>query len=828
MEKHVYFTRIEHINNYVNARPIFEIFGDGIEAVERESIGPHGTITIAGAKAIDELDENGKYLVFSITEEEFNNLEQTNNGPRIRAKDFIHRSRPVDAYLIREVVRIPNSFSIESYNSWSKEVFTGIQTPMTKNVYLYNNYKVYGPFKYQSIENNGLSFSPNSSFSDNPDPNVIRCYDESELKSSLKGIPDYQTERISYGEYDRYILCLNALPSHYDEIDCISDSALKSIIGNLLSTDGMTRAQRAEFKASINALPDETISEKRRERILQLAENDDLADIALKLIPTVVSPDSRTGETLLSKIFSNRDYVNKLYPIIKEQEGFSGVLERLEAEKAEKIHELDQLSAQVKEQETQKVEGTSISSGEIDRLQNIIIEKENEIEQYKKRDLTSREISDMKSEIKELQETKRVYEREFDNIQDRLKKRVQESYTSLAFDGPIASMMMEEAAKFEKRRKEELIINGMNELSGIEFNNEILTPSQLVDYLWNKLNTIAHRTIEKNDVANILLCISQNFLTIFAGEPGVGKTSFVNMLATLMGLNNPNVNRFIEVAVEKGWTSRRDLIGYYNPLTKVFDSSNRGLFDALLAIDKEKRNDKCELPYWILLDEANLSPMEHYWADFMGICDLNKNVRIVNLGEDYQFMISDALRFFATINLDHTTEALSARLIDRAWVIKLDNPDLDFDEYQDSELDSYYPSIRFSVLQQLYEVGKNPSEKMDDILVEKFNMIKDIFQSEGYLFSPRIVGMIKKYCIASKQVMNLDKDENSNSYVALDYAVAQKILPMINGYGENYSKFIEKLIEECDETTMPKSNYLLRSILRNGRNNMQNYQFFGR
>ena len=57
----------------------------------------------------------------------------------------------------------------------------------------------------------------------------------------------------------------------------------------------------------------------------------------------------------------------------------------------------------------------------------------------------------------------------------------------------------------------------------------------------------------------------------------------------------------------------------------------------------------------------------------MNACDdLNENSTI-DLGEDYIFRIPDELRFLATINNDHTTESLSPRLIDRAWVVRLPN-----------------------------------------------------------------------------------------------------------------------------------------------------------
>ena len=37
------------------------------------------------------------------------------------------------------------------------------------------------------------------------------------------------------------------------------------------------------------------------------------------------------------------------------------------------------------------------------------------------------------------------------------------------------------------------------------------------------INNEAERDISYNEIVNIILCISQGFLTIFAGEPGTGR-----------------------------------------------------------------------------------------------------------------------------------------------------------------------------------------------------------------------------------------------------------------------------------------------------------------
>jgi len=54
---------------------------------------------------------------------------------------------------------------------------------------------------------------------------------------------------------------------------------------------------------------------------------------------------------------------------------------------------------------------------------------------------------------------------------------------------------------------------------------------------------------------------------------------------------------------------------------------------------------------YVLLDEANLSPIEHYWSTFMGMTDGRRND--LHLG-DTVVRIPDHLRFVATINYDRT------------------------------------------------------------------------------------------------------------------------------------------------------------------------------
>lgn len=88
---------------------------------------------------------------------------------------------------------------------------------------------------------------------------------------------------------------------------------------------------------------------------------------------------------------------------------------------------------------------------------------------------------------------------------------------------------------------------------------------------------------------------------------------------------------------------KRDLIGYFNPLTKRYDRSNAKIYDGLMILNEERENSR--FPFVILLDEANLSPIEYYWADFMRIADKSDKNMFINIGLDDDIYIPETLHF---------------------------------------------------------------------------------------------------------------------------------------------------------------------------------------
>lgn len=409
--------------------------------------------------------------------------------------------------------------------------------------------------------------------------------------------------------------------------------------------------------------------------------------------------------------------------------------------------------------------------------------------------------------------------------------RFHEKMVDLTFDGFLSSKMLHAAAQWESEQETDLqtaLVEQVNALPAAE-----LPPEELIDYLCATVGAL-RPSYTRNDIVNIAICMTQGFLTVFSGEPGCGKTSICNIFGEVLGLNKvaqsldctgvdpSSAGRYVAVSVERGWTTKRDFIGYYNPLSKTFDKSNRRVYDALRQLDAEKRQGLAKLPYLILLDEANLSPMEFYWSDFMNVCDDLGPQSSVNLGEDYLFGIPETLHFLATINNDHTTETLSPRLVDRAWIVTL--PQYGGVCAQEPLSPQQIQIVSWQSMKDAF-LPKAPGTFSAEIQRIHEGLLAKL-REQRFLVSPRIDQAIKRYWTVASQRFEPDETKNDPEVVALDYAVAQRILPKLQGSGEAFEKWLGELRSLCSSRGLNFSASLLQDMVERGNRQMKYYQFF--
>lgn len=306
------------------------------------------------------------------------------------------------------------------------------------------------------------------------------------------------------------------------------------------------------------------------------------------------------------------------------------------------------------------------------------------------------------------------------------------------------------------------------------------------------------RELAFNDVANLIITIQQSFITIIAGASGVGKTSLVEKLAKSYGLNEDF--GYLEIACARGWNSSKDLIGFFNPLTNQFQPSKTKLKEAL-----EKSSKYPNSPYIILLDEANLSPIEHYWSDFIKPADTDY-ARSIKISDSAEIQFGNGFRFIATINYDHTTEPLSNRLIDRAAIIQLQKGILGKNEdFRIEEIFNFDSSVNLFKKTKKWEYDGGVIKDVKD-------RIKRHLEDRGIIVSNRKDLMIDRYCEVATGLL-----EDGNIYTALDYAVSQHILPLINGRGEKFEKTLDDIRRVLNDKGMEKSEKLIAKIIERGK-----------
>ena len=329
------------------------------------------------------------------------------------------------------------------------------------------------------------------------------------------------------------------------------------------------------------------------------------------------------------------------------------------------------------------------------------------------------------------------------------------------------------------------------------------------------------RDYDENTVLNLYLTLAQNFLTVFSGEPGSGKTSICSILGRTLGLNalgaGNSAKRYVLVPVEYGWTTKRDFIGFHNPLTGRFESPDPDRWRLIRQLDAEARTaEGSRYPAVMVLDEANLSPMEYYWSDWMRLCDAHEGNAVVSLADGVKSFIPPTLRFLATVNNDNTTEVLSPRLIDRAAIVTLPAPAAQSANLLQTVEEG--EPVSWAAFAEVFA----PSKVLNASVVNaSLAPIYADFEKAGIRTSARSKLQILRYVDAACGLFTGDSKRE-----AADFAVMQKLLPRISGTGAAYRLKLEELLEALKATKLNRSSAMLEGIIVRGDEAMDCFRFF--
>lgn len=339
-------------------------------------------------------------------------------------------------------------------------------------------------------------------------------------------------------------------------------------------------------------------------------------------------------------------------------------------------------------------------------------------------------------------------------------------------------------------------------LINLDFENKKSTSMNNLDYKTFYQNSIESKLqFSEKLILRFIASLTSKPFVILSGLSGSGKTkiaqSFVQWICE-------SKEQYKIVPVGADWTNREPLVGYPNGLVaEEYITPDSGVIHLLLEASKEENENK---PFFLILDEMNLSHVERYFADFLNIMESNDTIKLYTGKErkcldDLQIPLEIGwpknIFIIGTVNIDETTYMFSPKVLDRANVIEFR---ITADEIKDFLANPDIPDLKIlrgkgiTMAESFLSIAsQNTTVKNDDItkeLVSLFNQLQHVGAEFGYRSATEIMQLTAK--LKTLEPTITDKD-------CMDIAIMQKLLPKLHGSRSKLVKILIALSGLCVE-----------------------------
>ena len=294
-----------------------------------------------------------------------------------------------------------------------------------------------------------------------------------------------------------------------------------------------------------------------------------------------------------------------------------------------------------------------------------------------------------------------------------------------------------------------------------------------------------------------LSLMSKRFL-ILSGLAGSGKTQLALAFANALIEDD---SQLCVVPVGADWTNREPLLGFPNALQEgLYVKPESGVLDLLIEANKQENKTK---PYFLVLDEMNMSYVERYFADFLSAMESHKAIPLwKGISEEVPqtICLPSNLFIIGTINVDETTYMFSPKDLDRANVIEFK---ISLEEMEQFLIDMK-PINRESINYKAADMGASfvniaksnelaDDKEIKDTLTSFFKDLKSVNSEFGYRSATEI------YRFVSHAQTNDDTEKKMTLAEIVDCAIVQKLLPKLHGSRKKLDKTLNTLWRECFE-----------------------------
>jgi len=344
--------------------------------------------------------------------------------------------------------------------------------------------------------------------------------------------------------------------------------------------------------------------------------------------------------------------------------------------------------------------------------------------------------------------------------------------------------------------------------------------------------------VSEDRLASALLqsLIAKPFV-ILTGNSGTGKTKIAELLAGWLRGNDSDGHELVAVGAD--WTDNRNVVGFVNYLrisgdgkTPIYQSTH--LLDLLM-----RARGAGSKPFFLILDEMNLSHVERYFADFLSAMESKAaELDLHSEGGDEEELpvepggegvvprklsIPSNVFVIGTVNVDETTYMFSPKVLDRANVIEFRMPDgavksflsagksgsLEIEYAGNGVAERFLSLSKQARADQLPDPGDGASTKeLPEALDGAFAIMRDARLEFGF----RTINEIRRYVRVD---FALTQDKSQWKWKdAFDAQLLQKILPKLSGSRRRLEDLLVRLAVFCESGKVPPAGSNMPSHLQ--------------
>ncbi|MCE9647250.1 MAG: DUF3578 domain-containing protein [Chloroflexi bacterium] len=302
-----------------------------------------------------------------------------------------------------------------------------------------------------------------------------------------------------------------------------------------------------------------------------------------------------------------------------------------------------------------------------------------------------------------------------------------------------------------------------------------------------------------------LLCAKP--FVILTGLSGSGKTKLAQAFSRWICAENKQI---CMIPVGADWTNREPLLGYPNALEPgKYIKPENGALDLLIEASKPENSNK---PYFLILDEMNLSHVERYFADFLSAMESNEEIPlhpdsdIWKENGEWKEGIPDKIKLpgnlfvIGTVNIDETTYMFSPKVLDRAGVLEFRVTKEEMSDFLQNpvkpdleKLTGQGAGMAADFVEKAVKKADvyDKAEALNGTLMKFFNELKKTDAEFGYRTASEI------FRFASVVTMLLENDVEWSVEEITDAAIIQKLLPKVHGSRRKLEPVLKTLAALC-------------------------------